>query len=555
MNNSNWIHVLPVYALFLLIGLGIIGGCETSEQGQDDDTELRTCDLTGADLACEICAQLGDAACCTLSSPAGCGTVEAITTFTTCSSDLGAACLIGTQPTPEPTPVPTPDPTPIPTPNPSPAPTPVPTPDPTPAPTPTPSPTPGAHTLTIVNECTEPVWIGMESISFTPLLCETSNSGAPAIGDCGPQGGQSGNTIPNNSAWTGPPPWAADGSATWEIPTKTGDTTGLDGMRQLTVPDCWDSGILVARTGCTADDMGNLTCKTGNCGGTTGVENCGGINGPKPASLAEFTFDGGIPKNCAGMDNYDVSFVAGFNVAIEIEPEGEPGCGSAGAGCKELLACPWDTYVFEPQAQGNVGGFVESAQGEIGTCLSPFNMASIGLKPLDTLSTADANRLGCVSSDYDITPWTNNDAWGVCMTSFGNTADSCAMSAPGTCAANTNVLPTGNSTPPCCDSPMNMCDPYGQCDANLNRTAAWPTYVEDSVTKKTTAYIENIHTTCGDNTGNKQAGAYAWSFDDGNQVIGLANALFTCGASDVNYTITLCGSTVTPAGSNSRTRE
>ncbi|MCI0482423.1 MAG: hypothetical protein L0213_12665 [Candidatus Dadabacteria bacterium] len=59
MKSSNWIHVLAVYALFILIGLGNICGCETTEgdSDQDDDTELRTCDLSGADSVCEICAE------------------------------------------------------------------------------------------------------------------------------------------------------------------------------------------------------------------------------------------------------------------------------------------------------------------------------------------------------------------------------------------------------------------------------------------------------------------------------------------------------------------
>lgn len=192
MNKSKRVKVLLVYVIFLLIGLGNIGGCATSEQKSGGDPELWTCDLTGVNSACKICAQLGDAACCTLSSPAGCGTVEQITTFTACNSDLQAACVIGTEPTPSPTPIPTP--------------TPTQTPIPMPVPTPMPSPSPGVHTLTIVNECSEPVWIGMESINFTPLLCAANNSGQLAVGDCGPQGGQAGNTIPNDAAWTGPPP-------------------------------------------------------------------------------------------------------------------------------------------------------------------------------------------------------------------------------------------------------------------------------------------------------------------------------------------------------------
>lgn len=377
----------------------------------------------------------------------------------------------------------------------------------------------------------------MESISFTPLLCAKDKNGAPAIGNCGPSGGQSGGTIPNNSYWVGPPPWGTNGGATWEIPEKSADPTGLMGVRQLNIPECWDSGVLVARTGCKKKHDGSLTCETGNCGGTTGVENCGGNNGPKPASLAEFTFDGGIPANCAGADNYDVSFVAGFNVLIEIEPEGQDGCGTAGSGCTGLPTCPWDTYVFSPGAMGNVGGFIQSTAGQIGTCLSPFNMSSIGLPPLAGMTGDQMNRLGCVGG-YNETPWTNNDVWGVCMISFGTNANSCAMTSSTTCGANMNIPPTGNSTPPCCQFPTSMCDPYGQCDTAMGRTAAWPT---DNDGGNTTDYIENIHAACGDNTGGGKAGAYAWSFDDGDQVLGLANALFTCSGSGIDYTVTLCG--------------
>jgi hypothetical protein len=310
-------------------------------------------------------------------------------------------------------------------------------------------------------------------------------------------------------------------------------------VRQLTIPDCWDSGILVARTGCqvlpSPAPTTNLTCETGNCGGTYGVENCGGINGPKPASIAEFTFDGGIPANCTGADNYDVSFVAGFNVLIETAPC-QNGCGSAGSGCTQMPVCPWNTYVFQPDTQPNVGGFVVTPNGDIGTCLSPFNMASIGLPPLENMSADQMNRLGCVGG-YDETPWTNNDAWGVCMTNFGNNTDSCAMTSSTTCGTNMNIPPTGNSTPPCCEFPATMCDPYGQCDSVMGRTAAWPT---DNDGGSPTEYIENVHEACGDNTSGGQAGAYAWSFDDGDQVLGLANALFTCQGDDINYVVTLC---------------
>ena len=95
MKYINLIRVLAVYSLFIFIGLGILGGCETSPVSEDGDTELSPCDLSGADSACNICAELGDAACCTLTSPAGCGTVNQILTFTSCSTDQSAACAIG----------------------------------------------------------------------------------------------------------------------------------------------------------------------------------------------------------------------------------------------------------------------------------------------------------------------------------------------------------------------------------------------------------------------------------------------------------------------------
>jgi len=113
-----------------------------------------------------------------------------------------------------------------------------------------------------------------------------------------------------------------------------------------------------------------------------------------------------------------------------------------------MPVCPWDTYVFQPDSMTNIGGFVVTPDNDIGTCLSPFNMSSIGLPPLDSLSQDDMDRLGCVGG-YNETPWSNNDVWGVCMTSFGDNTNSCALDAMATCAVNRNVQPTGNSTPPC----------------------------------------------------------------------------------------------------------
>ena len=188
----------------------------------------------------------------------------------------------------------------------------------------------------------------------------------------------------------------------------------------------------------------------------------------------------------------------------------------------------------------NIGDFVKSVGSEIAVCFSPFSMASIKLPPFDKFTTDEEDRLGCVKN-YVETPWANDFRWGVCMLNFGDNAKSCALSAPGMCENNTNVPPLGNSTPPCCFKPMKMCDPYGQCDEALKRTAVWPKFNDNGTMTPSTKYIDNVHEACGDNKTGGQAGSYAWSYDDGDQVLGLANALFRCNDQSANYTITLCG--------------
>lgn len=495
------VSVLSMFVV--MISFALIGGCNNNKGSGDlGDDPIRTCDLSGGDSACQVCANQSQEACCTLTTPPGCGTVHDILNFTQCSTNHDAACKIAP---------------------------------------PTPRPPDQVRTITFVNNCGESVWVGGQSIHLTPLLCAPNPSTvlAPAIGDCGPLGGQDSGTIPDNPEWQMAPPWSATGTPTWEIPSEKDDTTGLKGIRQLTIPDCWDSGSFYARTGCTAgDNPGELTCQTANCGSNPGAEDCGGINENKAATVTEFTLNAGIVGKCDGIDSYDVSFVAGYTMLVTIDPESNPTCPSAGIGCKKLPDCPWDTFVFEPDDPNQIGGFIKSTGDETATCLSPFSMASIGLPPFEKFTTDEMDRLGCVGN-YGVSPWVNNFQWGVCMTEFKGSADTCTLSAPGKCDAHTNVPPLGNSTPPCCEAPMAMCDPYGQCDKALKRTAKWPEFKDGSTMKSSTLYIENIHGTCGDNNGSSD-GVYAWSYDDGDQVLGLSNALKSCSDDEANYTITFC---------------
>jgi hypothetical protein len=77
---------------------------------------------------------------------------------------------------------------------------------------------------------------------------------------------------------------------------------------QVNVPisNSW-SGRIWARTGCSFDAKGVGPCEVGDCGNKL---QCNGAGGVPPVSLAEFT--------TGDVDFYDVSFVDGVNVPIEV---------------------------------------------------------------------------------------------------------------------------------------------------------------------------------------------------------------------------------------------
>uniref|UniRef100_A0ACD5XII5 Uncharacterized protein n=1 Tax=Avena sativa TaxID=4498 RepID=A0ACD5XII5_AVESA len=147
----------------------------------------------------------------------------------------------------------------------------------------------GAVTFTFVNKCTGMVWPGI-----------LSNAGTASI-------------EPTGFAL---PPGAA---------------------RALPFPTGW-SGRLWARTGCAQDGTGRFVCATGDC--RTGTLECSGRDGATPATLAEFTLDGG-----GHNDFYDVSLVDGYNLPILVEPAGSSGnagmtCAAAGCSADLNLRCP-----------------------------------------------------------------------------------------------------------------------------------------------------------------------------------------------------------------------
>ncbi|XP_020095914.1 protein P21-like [Ananas comosus] len=88
------------------------------------------------------------------------------------------------------------------------------------------------------------------------------------------------------------------------------------------VADGTTGGRVWARTGCSFDSNGNGNCQTGDCGG---VLACTGY-GQNPNTLAEYSLD-----QSGGLDYFDISLVAGFNVPLSFTPTSN-GC-TSGPSC------------------------------------------------------------------------------------------------------------------------------------------------------------------------------------------------------------------------------
>jgi hypothetical protein len=149
----------------------------------------------------------------------------------------------------------------------------------------------GDHQITLVNNTGQTIWIGAVASATSPVL---------KVGD-----------------WN------------WELANKATKT--------ITAPYGWDSGRFWARTECkqtNPTDKNSLVCATGDC---KGQRTCL-VGGEPPAALAEFTLDGGANKGFP--DNYDVSFVDGWNTLITIEP--------SLTSCKTVGICTQTPTCWEP---------------------------------------------------------------------------------------------------------------------------------------------------------------------------------------------------------------
>ncbi|KAL6493028.1 Thaumatin-like protein 1 [Orobanche gracilis] len=137
----------------------------------------------------------------------------------------------------------------------------------------------------------------------------------------------------------------------------TGFALENGGSKVIDAPSSW-RGRFWGRTACTKDSAGKFTCQTGDCG--SGVLECNGGGAVPPATLAEFTLDGG-----GGKDFYDVSLVDGYNLPMLVVPQGGSGDNCTSTGCVVDLngSCPPELRVTS-EGQGVA---CKSACGAFGT--------------------------------------------------------------------------------------------------------------------------------------------------------------------------------------------
>jgi hypothetical protein len=308
----------------------------------------------------------------------------------------------------------------------------------------------------------------------------------------------------------------------WPVLDPGGWELAHGASQDIAVTSCW-SGKFVFRTGCVFDSKDKEhcskthCCQTGDCNDKSGKSafSCL-IGGEPPATLAEFTFDGGTDANGKKLeslsDTYDVSLVDGWSKSITVQPKGTnfstdvtnhpywcttAGCSSAKFVCPEKLKYKVD-------------------KKDTGYCLSPCKYLT---KIADGSVSAEEKARHCcvcsVSKDIPCDADHPEKLISCVADKASNLGYGCSpYSAPG------DLSPYYGYQ--CC--PFAYSSAKGQpgynCWGNkLDTTRIWETWAQE--------YVTNIKAECKT--------AYAWQFDD-------EASTYTCESTDgkqLNYTITI----------------
>lgn len=221
--------------------------------------------------------------------------------------------------------------------------------------------TAGLVPYTMVNHCAYPLWIGVSAGDATQSYPPVNGRQDPAY-----------------------PP--TDGR--WQLALGGGSA-------QICAPRDWGAARIWARTGCSLDTAGHLTCLTGQCG-RPGQVDCGAgaaqISGDNPQTLFEIT------THADGSAHYDVSVVNGANVPIVATAQGR--CTRSTAGCIADLnaSCPaaLRKTIAPTTATGPIpcgsGTFCPSGHCVAGACVigcfAPFDACGEANPPAALMCTA-----------------------------------------------------------------------------------------------------------------------------------------------------------------------
>lgn len=158
---------------------------------------------------------------------------------------------------------------------------------------------PTTRTITLVNQCTFPVWFSLNGSAVANVSCNAQGVGCPTGTSC--------NTSTLLCYWNNPGP---NTGTSYQL-TATGSTS----QNTVTIPANnyggiqW-SGNISASTGCSGSSCAQASCN--NNGGTTSCAPGKGFS--QPATQAEITM------SAASNDSYDVEVINGFHIPISMTP-------------------------------------------------------------------------------------------------------------------------------------------------------------------------------------------------------------------------------------------
>jgi hypothetical protein len=189
-----------------------------------------------------------------------------------------------------------------------------------------------SRTITLVNNCTFPVWFSLNGGQLNGSPTCTSNAQCPTGTAC--------SSLTNKCYWNNIAPTSAapGGTTLYELPQGGGTNTVTVPLTSADPTVQW-SGNISASTGCN----NTSSCTQASCSNAGGSTACAPGQGfSQPATEAEITM------NISTSDSYDVEVINGYHIPISMTPGsytspnnyncGIPGASSAGNG---FGACNW----------------------------------------------------------------------------------------------------------------------------------------------------------------------------------------------------------------------